>query len=159
MFFAIVVVKLEWLGEGLIARLVAARVENFGCMIILMLNQFPTIAESLVTTFVSASKRSFSGVHVHMVIQSLPSSECPTARITFAHQGALLMCAVMLSQFSAIRESLAARVVLANEKTRVCMCVVVVIQCLTVVKILTARLVVASIQGLNCMPAVVGLEG
>ena len=34
------------------------------------------------------------------------------------------MCAVVLNQFSNITESLAARVVLANEATLVCMCVV-----------------------------------
>ena len=90
-------------------------------MTILMVDQSPTITETFVATFVSASKRSLSCMHLHMGLQRFPSSECPAARIMFASQGALLVRAVMLSQFFTILESLAARVVLAGERSLVCM--------------------------------------
>lgn len=98
MFFAIVAVELERLAEGLVARLVAARLESFPYMTILMLDQSLTITKSLVATLVGASKRAFFCMHERMGLQIFPPSECPVARIVHTSQGALLVCAVMLSQ-------------------------------------------------------------
>lgn len=159
MSFTTVAVELNRLGEGLIARLVATRMEAFASMTILMLYQPFTITETLFATFECASKRSFSCVHVHMGLQSLPSSERPAAKFILASQGTLLVCAMMLSQFSSIMESLAARVVLASEKLLVCMSTAMPIQCPTVMESLAARPVVTGIRTLIRMSAVVGLEG
>lgn len=94
-----------------------------------------------------------------MGLQSFPSSECPAARIVFASQRAVLVCAVMLGQFSVTMESLAARVVLAGERLLVYMGALMPIQRPMVMKSLAARLVVASTRTLIRMLAVVGREG
>ena len=127
MFFAMVAVGLDGLGESLIVRFVAVNFEAFASMSVLMLNQGRTITEALFATFVRACKRSLSCVHMHMSFQSLLSSECPAARLILASQGTLLVSAMMLGQFFRIIESLAARVVLAGEKELVCMNVAMLI--------------------------------
>lgn len=128
-------------------------------MTVFMLYQSLTITETLVATFVGASKRSFSCMHLHMGLQSFPSSECPAAGTIFASQGALLVCAMMLNQFLTIMEGLAARVVLASERTLICVCLVMLIQCLTVIKSLAARLVLARERSLVCMSAAMPIQG
>ena len=94
-----------------------------------------------------------------MGLQSLPSSKRPAAKFILTSQGTLLVCAMMLSQFSSIMESLAARVVLASEKLLVCMSTAMPIQCPAVMESLAARPVVTGIRTLIRMSAVVGLEG
>ena len=158
MFFATVAVDLDRRGEGMIARFVARRNEKFASVSVLMLNQARTITETLFAIFVRASKRSLSCVHVHMGLQSLPSSERPAARFIFARQRTKLVCAMMLSQFFTIAESLAARLVLASEWLLIFMSVAMPIQCPTVMKGLAARPVVTGIRTLTRMPAVVSLE-
>ena len=159
MFFATVAVQLGRRGESKIARLVTARNETFASVTVLMLNQAPTVTETLLAIFIRARKRSLSCVHVHMGLQSLSSSERPAARFILTRQGTKLVCAMMFSQFSTIMESLAARVVLASEQLLVCMSAPVPIQCHTVMKCLATRPVVACIGTLIRMPTVVSLEG
>ena len=135
--------ELKRIVEGVVARLVAAYEYISIDMTILMVLQGPEVTKALVTTCVGTSKRSLFCMHVHVSLQSFLSSEFSAARIILAGQRALLMCAVVLNQFSTIMESLAARVVFAHEVTLICMCVVMLTQSPGVLGSLAVRIVLA----------------